>query len=56
MAQREEFVIVAAYWRPYLATENDDPDLIGCRGMGSEIGAGFPGTRTGPNFIENRLQ
>jgi len=29
--------------------ENSGPDLIGGRGMGSEIGAGLSGTRTGPD-------
>ena len=37
--------------------DNVGPDLMGCRGMGTEIGAGLSGTwRTGPNFIETRLQ
>jgi hypothetical protein len=31
------------------------PTSLGCRGMGTEIGAGLSGTRTGPNFIETRL-
>ena len=42
MAQREEFVIVAAYWRPYLATENDDPNLGRGSGDGvTKVGAGL---------------
>jgi hypothetical protein len=36
--------------------EHNGPDLLGCRGMGTEIGAGLSGTRTGPIFTETRLQ
>jgi hypothetical protein len=28
------------------------PQPLGCRGMGTEVGAGFSGERTGPSFIE----
>ena len=31
--------------------DNVGPDLVGCRGMGTEIGAGLSGTRTGPNLL-----
>jgi len=35
-------VIVAAYWRPYLATENDDPNLGRGSGDGvTKVGAGL---------------
>ena len=33
-----------------------DPNLMGCRGMGTEIGAGLSGTRTDPDFIAVPLQ
>jgi hypothetical protein len=33
--------------------DNVDPDLLGVRGMGTEIGAGLSGTwRTGPDFMK----
>ena len=38
--------------RAIISCGNDGPNLIGCRGMGSEIGAGLSRTRTGPKFIK----
>ena len=54
MAQRVEFVIVAAYWRPYLATENDDPNLGRGSGDGvTKVGAGSVcRNKSHPDFIE----
>jgi hypothetical protein len=40
--------------RPLRATINwryNGPNLMGCRGMGTEIGAGVSDTRTDPDFI-----
>ena len=47
-------MIVAAYWRPYLATENDDSNLGRGSGDGvTKVGAGSVcRNKSHPDFIE----
>jgi hypothetical protein len=41
-------VLNARQLRAIISCGNDGPNLIGCRGMGIEIGAAFPGTENRP--------
>ena len=43
-------VLNARQLRAIISCGNDGPNLIGCRGMGIEIGAGLSRTRTGPDL------